>query len=311
MENIEIAKICGICAGCKYAIDTTIKQLHDGQNVALLKSIVHNKNVNNMLKNLGAVIIEKPIDAKKNQIVIIRAHGEPPETYEVLKNSKLKYIDCTCKNVQKIHECVYQKHKDGFCNIIIGKYGKHSGEIHPEVFGTLGYAGENAILIEDEDDLIKISNSKEKKFYLTCQTTFKMDLVDKFIKQITDICKAGGKQLEVSRTICGAQIAINKSSLELAASKDIMIVVGGKNSSNTVELYKKLSEASNCVFIEDINDWKSAFDEKNIVLSSDIKIGITAGASTMRSELVDLKNMIEKEIEKIKWGSHDIKRKQP
>ena len=102
--------------------------------------------------------------------------------------------------------------------------------------------------------------------------------------------------LVVNKSICDAQKFINLSSAELAKQVDAMIVVGGKNSSNSLELYKNMSSICPSVFIEDINEYKSALADSGITLSKNIKIGITAGASTNRAELEELKELINKDL---------------
>ncbi len=305
-ENIKIAKVCGLCAGCTNAISVTEKLLQSKKSVTLFKYLVHNKNVNNRLMSLGATICESKDEilnwknsANQDAVVIVRAHGEPPETFEWFKQNSISFEDCTCINVKRIHECVQKFSNDGYQIILIGKYGKFSGEIHPEVFGTLGWCNGDAILVEDKEDLIKIENSKNQKFYLVCQTTFNTQKANELIEEIKNICENSGKEIIINKSICLSQKIINQSSADLANQSDLMIVVGGKNSSNTRELANALSNICKCVFLEDINLWKQELENEKITLSPEIKIGITAGASTMREELNELKSMIKNAIDKI------------
>ncbi len=96
-----------------------------------------------------------------------------------------------------------------------------------------------------------------------------------------------------------AQKQINKFSAELANSCDLMIVVGGKNSSNSIELFNNLKKIKPTIFIENILDWESEIKNNNIILSKNTKIGLTAGASTLKSELDTLKDLIEKKFKEI------------
>lgn len=306
MENIKISELCGICAGCKTAITKTEKLLKENKNVTLFKKIVHNKNVNSHLQELGATthetlneIIEWKNNNHSNAIVILRAHGEPPETYEILNDNNINFVDCTCVNVKKIHENVADFSERGYKVILVGKYGKKSGEIHPEVFGTLGWCKGGAILIEDEEDLNKLEVDDSSKYYLICQTTFNIDKMEKISKKAQDICNTLSKELVINKSICHAQKLINQKSAELAKDMDLMIVIGGKNSSNTAELAKSLSSICKTIYFEDINSWKEEFKIANITLSPNIKIGLTAGASTMKEELEELKVMLEDAISKL------------
>ncbi len=297
MENIKISKICGLCAGCKFAVNTTLKELSNKKNVTLFKEIVHNKNVNNMLISNGVLIEDNLENLENANHVILRAHGEPPSTYNYLIEHNIPYTDCTCFNVTKIHNQIKTYSDQGYQIVIIGKYGKTSNVMHPEILGDIGYSNTPVVLIEDESDLTKLSDIGSNKIYLTCQTTFNAKKAENLISQIENLCKVLNKKLVTENSICSAQKNINNSSLELAKESDLMIVVGGKNSSNTKELYENMKTVTTAIFLEDINLWKDAFIENQITLSKNLKIGITAGASTLYSELETLKAMIEKEKE--------------
>ena len=294
IKNVEIAKLCGLCAGCNNAINTAKNELKNGK-VVLFKEIVHNKNTNKKLTNLGIRTIDDLKDANSNECIILRAHGEPPETYEFLKTHNLKFKDCTCENVTKIHNLAKDFSEKGYKIILIGKYGKNSNVPHPEVFGTIGWCKNKPILIEDADDLSKLEIDNNNKYYLLCQTTFNEQKADELINKITMLCNKLNKEIILNKTICFAQKAINISSVELAKKSDIIIVIGGKNSSNSKELFENVKKYSNAIFIEDINDWLNEIKKQNIIVSSDTKIGITAGASTLKEELITLKHLIESE----------------
>lgn len=295
MDNILISKTCGLCAGCKNAIETAEKQVQVSP-VALFKEIVHNKNANNFLTSKGVRIIESLEDANAGECVILRAHGEPPETYDYLTKNNLDFIDCTCPNVTKIHNLVTEFSKKGYKIILIGKYGKTTGKIHPEILGTIGWCESEPILIEDAEDIEKFKTSSDKRFYLICQTTFNEAKADELICKISDISKSQNKELIVNKSICGAQKAINISSVNLAKSSDVIIVVGGKNSSNSIELFNNIKNYTQAIFIEDITTWFDELVKNQIKIDKDTKIGITAGASTLKEELVALKNLIEKKV---------------
>lgn len=296
MENIEIAKICGLCAGCTRAINTTEEELKKGKKVTIFKEIVHNKNVNQSLVNQGAVFADKLEELKNAEMVIIRAHGEPPETYDFLKAYNIPFKDCTCPRVKAIHDKVKEYADAGYFIIILGKFHK---ALHPEVLGTMGYASGRHILVETIDDLAQVETLKNEKAYLVCQTTFNMKHADELIDIIKIIFEKNHSTLIVNKSICDAQKFINQSSSELAKSVDAMIVVGGKNSSNSLELFKNISAICPSVFIEDIYSYKEALAETGIILSKNIKIGITAGASTNKAELENLKQLIKQDLEEI------------
>ncbi len=289
MENIKISKICGLCAGCQNAINVSNSELQKGNNVTIFKEIVHNKNVNQNLISAGAVFAENLEDLKTGSVVILRAHGEPPETYDYLNKNKITFKDCTCPRVAKIHEQVEKYSNEGYLIVLLGK---HKKALHPEVLGTIGWSKTNSFLIESVEDLNQLENIKNKKLYLVCQTTFNIKKADELISKIEQISKSNNCELVINKSICDAQKLINTHSAELAANSDIMIVVGGKNSSNSLELFTHMQTICPSIFIEDISDYKSALENANLTISKTTKVGITAGASTNKQELEDLKQLI-------------------
>lgn len=293
MENIKISQVCGLCAGCTRAIDTAVKEVESGKKVTIFKEIVHNKNVNSYLESIGAKCEESIENLTSDSVVIIRAHGEPPETFEYLKNKGIDFRDCTCLNVSKIHELVKEYSEKGYAVIILGK---HKKALHPEVFGTIGWAKTDVVLIESSEDVEKLKELKNDKFYLVCQTTFNMKKADELISEIQDVLKANNSELVVNKSLCLAQKTINEFSAKLATESDVMIVVGGSNSSNSIELFKNVSSICPSIFIEDIYSYKDALKDAGLEITRQTRVGITAGASTRKEELVELKKLIEKDL---------------
>lgn len=293
MENIFIANVCGLCAGCRRALTEVTDQLNLGKDVTLFKEIVHNKNVNNMLVNKGAKLVDDIDKIEKDTLVIIRGHGEPPQTFEYFDKHNIKYKDCTCPNVKKIHGLVSNTDPNNDKVIVLGKYKK---AMHPEVQGIVSWAKDECILIETEEDLDKLNEIKNQKLFLVCQTTFNMSKATMLIDKITNIAKTNCCKLTVNKTLCFAQQETTLSATELAKSVDLMIVVGGKNSSNTHELFNHVKVITNAIFIEDINSYKEELALNNLTISPTTKIGLTAGASTMKEELVSLKELIQKDL---------------
>lgn len=293
MENIKISQVCGLCAGCTRAIDTAVKEVESGKKVTIFKEIVHNKNVNSYLESIGAKCEESIENLTSDSVVIIRAHGEPPETFEYLKNKGIDFRDCTCLNVSKIHELVKEYSEKGYAVIILGK---HKKALHPEVFGTIGWAKTDVVLIESSEDVEKLKELKNDKFYLVCQTTFNMKKADELISEIQDVINANNSELIVNKSLCLAQKTINEFSSKLATESDVMIVVGGSNSSNSIELFKNVSSICPSIFIEDIYSYKDALKDAGLEITRQTRVGITAGASTRKEELVELKKLIENDL---------------
>lgn len=277
---IRVAKVCGCCSGAKRAIDLSIDLSKNNDKVYVYKEILHNKNVIDTLEKMGVYCIDE-LDAAKDGVVVIRAHGEPKDTYKYLDDNHFKYYDATCVNVIGIHEIIGKKYNEGFSIIIIGKKN------HPEVIGSNGWCDNSAFIIENEDDIDQLDMSLDKVFVI-CQTTFNKDKALKYIEKIKE--KYEGKNVEVVNSICNASVVIQNSARELAKNSDIMIVIGGKNSSNTKELYNICSDICTSYMISSKDE---LFDTiKKIDINKNTNIGITAGASTMKSEIDEYKNII-------------------
>ena len=302
--DVQIAKVCGLCAGCTLAIKTTENEIKKGNKVTIFKEIVHNKNVNKYLASIGATCEEDIEKLPKDNTIVVRAHGEPPETYAYFKDNNIEYVDCTCPNVAKIHKKVKEYSDKGYKIIILGKY---KSKMHPEVLGTIGWSSTEVVIIEDKSDLTKLNYYKNDKLYLVCQTTFNMSKADVLINKIKQIANKNMCELIINKSLCNAQKAINNSSVELALDCDIMVVVGGANSSNSLELYNNVRTFCPSIFIEDIYTYKDALKDNNIEIKPNTKVGITAGASTRKEELVELKSLIEGdwEIKQIKGSKEE------
>lgn len=288
--NVHISPICGLCYGSNNAITSTREALKTNKNVVLYKEILHNKNVLNELENSGAKQKNDLHDLEKNDYVIIRGHGEPLSTFEYLEKNSIKYLDCTCPNVKAINLLVKKKSEEGYKIILIGKYGFDNKPIHPEVFATVGWCINPPILIEDESEINNIDLSYEK-YYLVAQTTFSKDKSEKFINLIEKLMKSNNKQFEYKNTVCNAQKNINKAAEDLAKEMDVMIVIGGKHSSNSKELYNNINTIKETYFIEnpeEVLELIKIFAEKKHQ-----KIGITAGASTMKEDVLKVKYFLE------------------
>lgn len=291
MAEVLISKVCGLCGGSKRAIDTTRKIAKQEKNVVLFKEILHNKNVLSELEKQGVKVKENLSEMSDDDFVVIRAHGEPYATFENLEKRNIKYVDCTCPNVKAINLLVKQKEEEGFKIVIIGKYGYGGKPMHPEVAGTAGWC-HNPIFLEKEHEIDSLT-LEEEKYFLVVQTTFSKDLAEKMIALVANKMKEEGKVFEFKNTICSAQKNINVASKELALNVDAMVVIGGKNSSNTKELFVAVNEICPAFHIENEEELHELIGKE--VFSNCKKIGITAGASTMLEDIEKMKKILEEE----------------
>ena len=256
---IKVAETAGFCFGVKRAVDAVYDAIEQGKKIATLGDIIHNRQVTDDLSTKGVYSYEKVEDIPKDHIIVIRAHGVGKDVYEKIGNRE--YIDLTCPFVSKIHKIVEKHYNDGYAIVIIGD------ETHPEVIGINGWCNYEANVIDSELTDFKIDFDK-KPLCVVAQTTIKKE---NFVQKVQILKKACKSTIEFD-TICSATGNRQTEVAELAAESDCVIIVGGRNSSNTKKLYeisKKLCPETYHVETADELPQK----QYN-------KIGITAGAST-------------------------------
>ena len=274
MEIVE-AKYAGMCGGVKYTVTMANKILdeHPGQKIYCLGELVHNKTVVGNLENKGLVVVQDINEVPDNQIAIFRAHGVTKDNYEVAENKNLEVFDLTCKNVISIHKEVENK-KDCFV-IIIGN------KTHAESIATLSFAGENAVIIESEEDLEEtyklVKHSNLDTVFVVAQTTYSSKKFDEMIERISNDLTNMGIEVKYDKTICMATEIRQNEANELSKQADYVIVIGGKNSSNTKKLFEIASKNCDSIqFIENENE----LDLTKIQSGNYAKILLLAGAST-------------------------------
>lgn len=284
---IYIPKICGTCNGANKAL-SLVYEIYEREiakenpkKIYIYKEILHNPKVIKELNDLGIETIDNLDNATNEDIIIIRAHGVSKEIIDYLESNNVEYYDATCPNVFKIHQKIYEKYQDGYEIIIIGKSS------HPEVIGSNGWCENKGIIIENENDLNKIGNNEKK--YIVCQTTFNKELYNNIITKIKEIYI--DKEIIIDNTLCSAVENICKSSIEIAKKSDLMFVIGGLNSSNTKELFNKVSVYTKTYMFSNINDFYQFILKED--LSNYKDIGITGGASTPIKEIYNYKYLLE------------------
>ena len=282
MELI-VGKTAGFCYGVKRAVDGAKEELKKNERLYGLGEIVHNQEVIKELENLGMQFIENIEEAKER--TIIRAHGIPKQIYEEAKEKDIELIDYTCPKVLKIHDIAEEYAKKGYYIFLLGN------KKHPEIIGTLSYCGDHKFVIEKEDDTIKALETFEKtgiqKLLVISQTTYSLEkfyMIEEIIKN--EIPR--NIELVVKNTICQATEIRQKETEEMAKKVDSMIVIGGKNSSNTKKLYEIAKQYCKTVLLIE-NETELEINK----LQSTHTVGIMAGASTP-------KESIESVIEKLK-----------
>ena len=235
MLKIEIDEHSGFCFGVTTAIKKAEEELQNGGTLYCLGDIVHNSIECNRLKQLGLETIDHETFRKlHNAKVLLRAHGEPPETYETARQNNLELIDATCPVVLKLQQRIKKKWldtKEKDCQIII-----HGQAGHAEVLGLVGQTHGEAIVIEDPSQLDRIS--KEKDTYIYSQTTKSLEGYKRIVAAIKESL-ADGKECESFNTVCG-QVANRMNGIgEFASSHELIFFVCGSKSSNGKILFNE------------------------------------------------------------------------
>lgn len=242
----------GFCLGVKRAIQLAEEKLADGKEFFSLGQIVHNKQEELRLNKLGMGTIDQSrLDELHNSRILLRAHGEPPETYLKARQQGLEVTDATCKVVLKLQEKIKKlwldREKDDRQIVIVGKNG------HPEVKGLAGNAGNQAIVVETISDLKKVDTTRP--VYLFAQTTADEDFFEEIKMEVEIRIKqqnsATGSRLFVTNSICNHVSNRKKQIVDFARKHDLIIFVGDKNSSNSRYLFNLCQKINtNSFFVE-------------------------------------------------------------
>lgn len=271
MEYI-VGKTAGFCYGVKNAVEKSEKALENEKPIYCLGEIVHNKNVVKDLENKGIIFIDDLKQNLEKRKTIIRAHGIAKEVYTQADKMGIDLIDLTCPKVLKIHKIASEYNEKEYYIFLVGS------KKHPEIIGTASFCGDDVSIIENIDDInISIDNFKKsnrKKLAIVVQTTFSLQKFTEITESIKKKFK-NFENIEVVNTICNATKIRQEETEELSKKVDCMIIVGGKNSSNTKKLYEiSKKNCNNTICVEEVNEIdKGVLKQGNIV-------GIMAGAST-------------------------------
>ena len=305
--KILLASPRGFCAGVDRAIEIVKKTLSKfGSPVYVRHEIVHNTQVVENLKKLGAIFVEELAEIEdRSRPVIFSAHGVPKSVPEEASFKKMFYIDATCPLVTKVHREAEFNYKNGYYVILIG----HKN--HPEVLGTMGQLPKGSIkLIEttEQAEEINIDEFKKPVAYVT-QTTLSVDDT----KDIIEVLKTKFPKIKspIKEDICYATTNRQEVVKKIAPLCDMFFVVGSKNSSNSQRLVE-VAKKSGC-----INSILVTFDEKlpmDLIIKSK-KIGITSGASApeqlVQNLIAEIKKRCEVVIEEIVLTKESVTFKLP
>ena len=246
--QIEIDNGSGFCFGVTTAIRKAEEELAKGTTLYCLGDIVHNGMECERLKQLGLITIDHEQMAKLHDVkVLLRAHGEPPETYELARRNNIEIIDATCPVVLQLQKKIKRQYEVGVPTIVI--FGKPG---HAEVMGLVGQTGGNAIVIAHFDDVKKLDFSRD--IYLYSQTTKSLDEFHRIIAYIQEHISPEA-HFQSFDTIC-RQVANRMPNIsKFAAKHDLILFVCGRKSSNGRVLFEECQRVNpNSHLIEGANE---------------------------------------------------------
>jgi len=283
--EIVLAEKMGFCFGVKRTVEIAFKMIENKEkNVITFGPIIHNEDLTNHLKQNGIDYVNSLDEIPDNvNKVIIRTHGARKEIINTLKKKGINVIDGTCPYVMRVHRIVEKLSKENYPILVIGN------KDHPEIIGLTGYI-ENVpcFVVKSLEEVIELKNSghfdKMKKIGIVTQTTEKIEKVRQIVNYIMDFIP----EVRYFKTICYATDENQGAIHKLAPTVDVVIVIGGKHSSNTIKLYEIAKKYCDRTYhIQNEKDLKIEWFRE-----SD-KVGITAGASTPPW-------IIQKVVEKLK-----------
>ena len=304
--KIYLASPRGFCAGVDRAIEIVKKSIDKyGAPVYVRHEIVHNKNVVENLKKIGAIFVEELNEIEdKSRPVIFSAHGVPKSVPKEADNLKMEYIDATCPLVSKVHREAENLHKNGLHVLLIGHRN------HPEVIGTMGQIPSDGIdLIESVEDAKNYEKKLYKNIAYVTQTTLSVDDTKEIISQLKikfpEIKEP--KKEDICYATTNRQIAVKK----IAGKCDMFFVIGSRNSSNSVRLVEvaKKSGCENSILMHSESEipFEKLNNCKTIVISS----GASAPEILVEGFINSLREKYNINIEEVEIVKEDITFKIP
>ena len=278
--DVRIAERAGFCYGVRLAIDKAKHARTEGKEVTTLGQLVHNPGIKADLSDRGIRTADLA-DQVEGGTLVIRAHGVPKGEFEQVKGKEsLEVIDATCTWVLQSQKAARDLAEAGYTVCIIGH------EDHPEVKGVRSYAGEKHVVVDDMDRSTWERVPRTKKIGVLSQST----ILPIKLEEFAAFCLRRAHDLRVINTVCPVTLTRQDDSVVLAKEVDAMIVVGGKNSSNTKELAVKCREIlPDTVHVADADELAA---EHAGWLRGKPRIGITGGTSTPEVDLEEVRERV-------------------
>jgi 4-hydroxy-3-methylbut-2-en-1-yl diphosphate reductase len=278
VEKLLLAAPRGYCAGVDRAVQTVQRALSiHGAPVYVRKEIVHNKHVVEQLRERGAIFVDEQTEVPEGAVCVFSAHGVAPSVRAGAQERGLQTIDATCPLVTKVHREAVRFAADGYTIVLVG----HDG--HEEVEGTMGEAPDQIVLVQSEQDVEELEVEDPERVAYVTQTTLAVDetatILDRLRERFPKI--VGPRTDDICYATTNRQAAVK----QMAASCDLMLVIGSRNSSNSVRLVEVARDCGTDAHLID-----NAGEIREEWLEGRRVVGISSGASApeeLVSELVD------------------------
>lgn len=262
--EVLLADEYGFCFGVERAVDMVEEALSEGDTVRTLGPLIHNEQEMNRLGTHGVTTISEPVQIKRGETAVIRAHGVTPEVQRELEERASKVVDATCPFVTRVQKLAARAAAENRHVIVVGNPD------HPEMIGVKGYAPDHAFVIKDETEVTDLPQLHRP--LIVSQTTIKLKT---FLDTAEAIKTKTEDEIQVVNTICSATRDRQDAARALAGHVDAFYVIGGNHSSNSRKLVAVCKEQCEKSFLIETPDEINATD-----LISAGKVGVTAGAST-------------------------------
>jgi len=278
VEKLLLAAPRGYCAGVDRAVQTVERTLEiHGAPVYVRKEIVHNKHVVERLRALGVIFVDQETEVPEGAVCVFSAHGVAPSVHANAQERGLRTVDATCPLVTKVHREALRFAQDGYTIVLVG----HDG--HEEVEGTMGEAPGQIVLVQSERDVDELEVEDPERIAYVTQTTLSVDETSSIIARLRERFPSmvGPRTDDICYATTNRQAAVK----QLAGSCDLMLVIGSRNSSNSVRLVEVARDCGTAAHLID-----NASEVREEWLQGRRVVGISSGASApenLVAELVD------------------------
>lgn len=262
--QVLLADEFGFCFGVERAVEMVEEALSEGDTVRTLGPLIHNEQEMQRLGEHGVTTIQEPVQIKRGETAVIRAHGVTPQVQKELEEKASKVVDATCPFVTRVQKLASRAANENRHVIVVGNPD------HPEMIGVKGYAPEHAFIVKDAEEISHLPRLNRP--LVVSQTTIKAQT---FFDAAEAVKAKTDDEVQVINTICSATRDRQDAARALAGEVDAFYIIGGNHSSNSRKLLAVCQEQCEKSFLIETEDEINADDLKGVE-----KVGVTAGAST-------------------------------